>query len=283
MQSRTKTVNNIEMRWEEAGEGFPIVLIHGIPASPALWRHVVPKIDGARCLAWEMVGYGASIPQGMDRDISVARQADYLVDWLDALGIEKAIFAAHDLGGGVAQIAAIRHPERCAGLFLTNAIGYDSWPIPAVRAMREGQTLLSNLPNAAVRETLRENYRGGHDDPEQAEAAMEVHWPHYEQHGAGPALARQAAALDVNDTLQVAEKLPQLDVPARIVWGAADTAQKIEYGERFARDLGTDLVRVEGGLHFMPEDHPDDVAAGINDLLREVQEQEGPSPTAGSA
>jgi pimeloyl-ACP methyl ester carboxylesterase len=132
MASQSATVGDIAFRWEEQGDGTPVVLIHGIPTCPALWRHVVPRITGARCLAWEMVGYGASIPQGRDRDISVGRQADYLVTWLRHLGLDRVVLAAHDLGGGVAQIAAVRHPGLCRGLFLTNAIGYDSWPIPSV-------------------------------------------------------------------------------------------------------------------------------------------------------
>lgn len=37
------------MRWEEAGEGAPVVFLHGIPTSPALWRHVVPLVERARC------------------------------------------------------------------------------------------------------------------------------------------------------------------------------------------------------------------------------------------
>ncbi|WP_299820593.1 alpha/beta fold hydrolase [uncultured Jannaschia sp.] len=261
------------MRWEESGTGFPVVFIHGIPTSPALWRHVVPRIGDARCLAWKMVGYGASIPQGEGRDISVSRQAEYLVDWLKEMEIERAIFAGHDLGGGVAQIAAVRHPKLCAGLFLTNAIGYDSWPIPSVKAMRTGQALVRRMPDAAMRLTMAALFRRGHDDAEQAGAALKEHWPHYRTNGAGEAMARQVAALDVNDTLEVADALSQLDIPARIVWGAADRFQKIKYGEWFARDLNATLVRVEGGKHFMPEDHPEAVAAAINDLLEEVRQR----------
>jgi pimeloyl-ACP methyl ester carboxylesterase len=248
--SQSRTVNGVQMRWEEAGTGFPVVFIHGIPTSPALWRHVVPKIGKARCLAWEMVGYGASIPQGEGRNISVGRQADYLVDWLSELGIERAIFAGHDLGGGVAQIAAVRHPELCAGLFLTNSIGYDSWPIPSIKAMRIGRALVRRMPDAAMRLTMATLYRRGHDNAEQARAALEEHWPHYQRNGAGKAMARQVAALDVNDTLAVADALPRLDIPARIVWGAADRFQKIEYGERFVRDLQARMTKVEGkALH----------------------------------
>lgn len=78
MESRTVEAEGIRMRWEEEGEGYPVVFIHGIPTSPRLWRHVISRIQGARSMAWEMVGYGASIEEGQNRDISVARQADYL-------------------------------------------------------------------------------------------------------------------------------------------------------------------------------------------------------------
>jgi len=84
-------------------------------------------------------------------------------------------------------------------------------------------------------------------------------------------MARQVAALDVRDTLAVQNALPSLGVPARVVWGVADPFQKIEYGERFARDLGTTVQRIEGGRHFTPEDHPDVVAAAVQDLVAEVR------------
>ncbi len=119
MESKSVEADGLLMRWKEAGEGLPVVFVHGLPTSPKLWRRVLPRIENARAMAWEMVGYGASIPEGRGRDISVGRQADYLVRWLEALGIERAVLAGHDLGGGVVQIAAVRHPERCAGLFLT--------------------------------------------------------------------------------------------------------------------------------------------------------------------
>jgi pimeloyl-ACP methyl ester carboxylesterase len=136
MIATSSAAGGIRFRWLEQGDGTPVILIHGIPTGPALWRHVIPRISGARCLAWEMVGYGKSIPEGRNREISVGRQADYLVSWLRHIGLDRVILAGHDLGGGVAQIAAVRNPRLCVGLFLTNAIGYDSWPIPSVKIMR---------------------------------------------------------------------------------------------------------------------------------------------------
>lgn len=139
MESHTIDVLGVPLRWEAQGSGAPVILLHGIPTSPALWRHVVALVEDVQALAFEMVGYGESIPAGRQRDLSVGHQADYLLAWMDAVEIDRAVLVGHDLGGGVAQIAAVRAPERCAGLVLTNAIAYDSWPIPSVTALRRPQ------------------------------------------------------------------------------------------------------------------------------------------------
>ncbi|MBW3660821.1 MAG: alpha/beta fold hydrolase [Gemmatimonadetes bacterium] len=279
MESRTTEVDGLTMRWKESGEGTPLVLVHGIPTNPDLWRHVIPRIEGARCLAWEMVGYGRSISEGRERPISVARQADYLLDWLDALGIERAILAGHDLGGGVVQITAVRRPERCAGLLLTNAIGYDSWPIPSVKAMRALGGLVARLPDAAFARVVRLFLLRGHDDRDRAREAFDHHFPPYEETDGAAAFVRQVRSLDVRDTLAVADDLPRIDVPARIAWGAADQFQKVEYGRRFARDLGAPLHEIEGGKHFTPEDHPEPIAEPLVELIDEVlQRERGDAP-----
>jgi pimeloyl-ACP methyl ester carboxylesterase len=270
MEMHETTVRGIPMRWREAGEGTPVVLVHGIPTSSALWRHVVPLVHGARCLAFEMVGYGDSIPQGLDRDISVAQQASYLLAWLDELGIDRAAYVGHDLGGGVVQIAAVQEPERCAGLVITNGIAYDSWPIPSVSAMQKLGPALHRIPDMMIKPFLATFYRRGHDDAEKAKEALAVYWPAYARHGAAAALGRQVRSLRTRDTLDIARRLPELDVPARIVWGAADQFQKIEYGERLSWDLDAPITRIAEGKHWTPEDHPAEIAAALHDVLAQV-------------
>jgi pimeloyl-ACP methyl ester carboxylesterase len=71
----------------------------------------------------------------------------------------------------------------------------------------------------------------------------------------------------VRDTLRVVERLPELRVPARVVWGAADPFQRVEYGERLAWDLRAELVRLEGARHFVPEDHPEEIARELAALV----------------
>ena len=271
MDTRTATVGGTPLRWlEQDGESIPVVLVHGIPTSPALWRHVVPRLGGLRVLAFEMTGYGDSIPAGEGRDISVSAQADRLLAWLEHLGVARAVLVGHDLGGGVVHIAAVRRPQACAGLLLTNGIGYDSWPIPSVKAMAATSAVVAKLPAIALKPALATLVMRGHDDAGMARESLAVHYRPYAEHGGGAAMARQVDALDVDDTLAVADRIPTLGVPARVVWGVADKFQKVEYGERFARDLGVTMRRIDGGKHFTPEDHPDVIAEEIRSLVVEV-------------
>jgi pimeloyl-ACP methyl ester carboxylesterase len=83
-------------------------------------------------------------------------------------------------------------------------------------------------------------------------------------------MIRQVRSLNVNDTLAIVDQIPNLNVPARLVWGAADQFQKIGYGYRLAYELGASIERIEGGKHFVPEDHPERVAAAVNALLEQT-------------
>jgi pimeloyl-ACP methyl ester carboxylesterase len=158
---------------------------------------------------------------------------------------------------------------------ITNGIGYDSWPIPSVKAMQATAPVLSRLPAAAIKPALGLLLARGHDNADRAKESLAVHYRPYAEHGGGAAMAAQVSALDVRDTLGVQDRLPSLTVPARVVWGVADHFQKIAYGERFARDLRTTVRRIEGGKHFTPEDHPDVVAQEIRSLAAEVSASRG--------
>lgn len=274
VEEQATTVGGVQHRWlQRDGGDVPVVLVHGVPTSPELWRDVIPLVTPeATVLAWEMLGYGRSWDVPEELDISVAAQAAYLLEFLEARGIGRAVLVGHDLGGGVVQIAAAHAPKVCAGLVLTNAISRDSWPIPEVKAARATGPVVANMPRPLLREQLAALFRMGHEHDDAAQAALEVHWPNYDHDAGGAVLLRQMRSLDPSDTEAVTELVAKLDVPAAIVWGAADRFQQMEpYGRRLAEDLDTPLDVIVGGLHFTPEDHPDRVAAAVNRVISEVR------------
>jgi pimeloyl-ACP methyl ester carboxylesterase len=271
-------VNGVLMRWEEHGtptsDSIPIVLVHGLPTNPRVWRYVIPSVvrDGVYCLAWEQVGFGWSLAEGLGRDISIPRQAEYLHAWLRHLGITRAIFVAHDYGGGVLQHFLVAHPELCIGLVLTDCVAYDNWPVVAVRMARSLSDLIEYLPPALVKPFfLAALVNLGHDNPERGAEAAALHWQPYNRPIGPKAFAHQLRHFDARDTLAVAHELPRLKLngPVRVVWGEADPLG-MPSGEQIATDLGAPLHRIPGGRHFTPEDHPSVIAEAINAILAEV-------------
>lgn len=92
------------------------------------------------------------------------------------LRIDQAVLVGHDLGGGVVHIAAVRRPDLCGGLLITNGIGYDSWPIPSVKAMRAVSPLLSRLPALVLKPGLAALIGRGHDTFALGKEALGVHY-----------------------------------------------------------------------------------------------------------
>jgi pimeloyl-ACP methyl ester carboxylesterase len=182
---------------------------------------------------------------------------------------EGAVVVGHDLGGGVAQILAVRHPELVKGLVLTNAVCYDSWPVAPVKAIRAAGPAFAYLPDVVFRLVYGGFMIAGHDDRTVARESLGEHLPFYLESGGAASLVRQARYLDYRDTLAVADRIPELDLPARVVWGADDGFQPIGYGYRLAYELGALLERVEEGKHFVPEDHPEPVARAVRAVLEQ--------------
>jgi pimeloyl-ACP methyl ester carboxylesterase len=101
----------LRMHVAEAGEGEPIVLLHGWPQHWYLWRDVIPLLaPHARVVCPDLRGFGwTDAPSGgYDRE-TMARD---VVALLDALGLERVRLAGHDWGGWIGFLLSLHHPER---------------------------------------------------------------------------------------------------------------------------------------------------------------------------
>jgi len=104
----------------EAGDGPPLLLLHGWPQHAAIWRRVVPLLAADfRLLMPDLRGFGSTaVPADGFHPAQFAADAIAL---LDALGIEKAGVIGHDWGGFAGYLLGLRHPERVTGLVVCNA------------------------------------------------------------------------------------------------------------------------------------------------------------------
>lgn len=106
----------------EAGAGPAVVLCHGFPELAFSWRHQLSALaqGGFRTIAPDQRGYGESDAPKAIEDYDIVHLAGDLAALLDALEIERAVFAGHDWGGFVAWAMPILYPERCLGVIGVN-------------------------------------------------------------------------------------------------------------------------------------------------------------------
>ena len=95
-----------------------IVFVHGWPELSISWRHQLPCFAslGFRAVAPDMRGYGRSSVYARHQDYALEHIVTDMLDLLDGLGREKAVWVGHDWGSPVVWSLASHQPERCFGV-----------------------------------------------------------------------------------------------------------------------------------------------------------------------
>jgi 3-oxoadipate enol-lactonase len=137
------------------GEGSPLFLIHGIGASRHSWDGLVARLKGHfRCISYDLRGHGRS---PMPRPPYTLED---LVEDLEALraelGVERAHFAGHSLGGMIGPAYARRYPQRVQSLGLLSTAAFRTADDSAkVRGVVQAMRTKGIAP---VLETLKERW-----------------------------------------------------------------------------------------------------------------------------
>ena len=139
------------LRYHEAGDGPPLVLLHGSGPGVSGWRNFRGNLgvfaQHFRTLELEFPGFGVSDPTG-EHPMIAAPAA--VLRFLDGLGIERADLIGNSLGGQVASRIAMHHPERVRRLVTIGGVGRNLYsPAPG-----EGIKLLVEFTEDPTRERL---------------------------------------------------------------------------------------------------------------------------------
>jgi pimeloyl-ACP methyl ester carboxylesterase len=99
-------------------DGPLIVFVHGWPELSLSWRHQLPHFGalGFRAVAPDMRGYGRSSVYRRHEDYALRESTEDMLELLDSLGRETAVFVGHDWGSPVVWSLASQHPDRCHGV-----------------------------------------------------------------------------------------------------------------------------------------------------------------------
>jgi pimeloyl-ACP methyl ester carboxylesterase len=266
----------------QAGNGPPLVLLHGWPEFWATWEPMFARLgDRYRLIAPDFRGFGESgnPNPGPSDQANGDILADDIVAALDALGLARAGFVGHDVGTTVMQSLALRHPERVAGLFFFNCATHgvgQRWREPSQINEIWYQTFHQMPYTAALVGASRDSCRAhiGH---------FLRHWSHVKdafdpvlerwvdnfmrpgnlQGGFNWYISQNAGRLAV--MAGTAPKPPKIAVPARILWGRHDPVLRaawIDVVDSYFENVEAGIAEDAG--HFVHYEAPDLAAAEID-------------------
>lgn len=117
----TLRIDGFDLYYEVHGEGYPLVLAHGVGGNHGSWFNQIPAFAGRyRTIVFDHRGFGNSrdAPSGPGRSRFVAD----LAALLDHLKIDKAALIAQSMGGGTCSVFTARYPERVRALVLADTL-----------------------------------------------------------------------------------------------------------------------------------------------------------------
>jgi pimeloyl-ACP methyl ester carboxylesterase len=193
-----------------------------------------------------------------DADLSIVNHAGMLLELTDALGLGRFHLVGHDVGGGIAQIFAVKNQGRLLSLTLVNSVAYDFWPVQPIITLRTPiirQLAMATIDLGALRQILKlAFYR------------KELLTEELVNSFAAPISSRKgrrsflnfARALDNNHLLEIADRLKRLDVPVLVIRGDADPFLTSAIVEKLVRELPhCRLERIDTASHYIMYDEPE--------------------------
>lgn len=230
-----------------AGDGAPVVLIHGFGASHAVWEPIQQKLaTETATLAYDLPGHGGSFAYEGAGSAKVAATA-ILAD-LEARGIEEAHFVGHSMGGAIAALMAIFQPQRAASLTLLSPGGFgpeiNQRLLKRYAAADNEATLAASLEAmfgwfSAIPDNLVTQLMVARSDPS------------YREKLAGMA---EGLARDGRQGMLPADKLAALTMPVTVVWGGLDNVLPVRHTEGLPPHYSLKLFPNLG--HMLPEEAP---------------------------
>lgn len=250
------------------GAGVPVILLHGFPTSSRLWHAVVRDFPaGHRLVICDLPGFGRSDPLEA-RDGCLAH-AEAVLGLMDDLRVDRACLVGHGMGGGVAQLVALRAPQRVSHLALVDTAAFGIAPRRMARQARALAPFARLLPPGLLASLVQASMLPGFADRERSRLTLDTCLHPFTTELGRDRLVRHLRALARCETAEATAKLGALAIPTAILWGAGDRFYPVAIAHRLKAALpGATLEIVPGARHFLPEDAPERVLAGISELLK---------------
>lgn len=285
------------MHVAEAGEGPPIILLHGFPELWYSWRHQLPALAdaGYHVVAPDQRGYGGTSIPSAPTDYDITHLTRDVIDLIDHLAVPKAALVGHDFGALVAWSVALTHPDRISAVVGLSVPYVPRTPSPPMEYFRQlmgpsfymlwlqepgvaDQAFADDVERALASQwvTDREGWRTAPSPPRvpwRTEPDQQVYVEAFQRDGfTGP--LNWYRNFDRNWELLAPFDGTTIDCPAMYVAGQDDPVVQFmppSLMDGHVNDLRM-CTMLPNTSHWIQEERPDDVNRHLVEFLAEVED-----------
>lgn len=262
----------------EAGEGCPVLFLHGSNTSSLSLLPVLGRLEGVRAIAADRPGFGLSEPVQVARGRFREAAVEFVDEIADALRLETFAIAGNSMGGTWALWYALSRPHRVRRLVLLGSaplLPGTRCPVPLRmtaapvlgdvlgRVVKPNEKLLVRLMGSMGEKETIVRY------PDLIEAIVAAG---NDPIAAAANLAELRAVITPfgfrRSALIQPEELRRLTAPALLVWGAHDPVGTVEVAQAAASLIPDSQLEVVPGGHVPYLGHPKRVADLVSEFLR---------------
>jgi pimeloyl-ACP methyl ester carboxylesterase len=266
-EDRYVMIDHVNYHYREyPGPGRDVFLLHGFASSTYTWEKVVPYLTARGYHVWtlDMKGAGWS-DKPKNTKYDVVTLMEEVNRWMDVMGLRHVVFAGNSLGGAVALLMALDHPDKTDRLILIDSAGY---PIKKPLLIR-----LAKMPFSAhiarlffgrwvVKSALKEVF---YNDALVTEGKIDAYFSRLSTENSLYAKTALARSLDFDALSSYTKRIPKIKNRTLIVWGKEDAWIPLESGYRFSRGLvHSKLVILAECGHVPQEEKPEETAKIMN-------------------
>ncbi len=272
---RSFDYQGIKINYYEAGQGPPVLLLHGFGGCAYTWRYLIPPLAEAhRVLTLELKGFGLS-DKPRDGHYAVADQAEIVAAFIRSQDLRHLVIMGHSMGGGVALMTYLKlqqdDPGRINRLVLIDSAGYPQklpWFIRLAK-IPGANTLAALLPpRFAAAQVLKKCY---YHKNQVTQEQIDTYAYYGSLPGAQEAISQTAKQLVLTNKEMEAliAQYKTIQVPVLVIWGVEDEVVPLKVGLSFKRDIpGAELVPLSECGHIPPEEEPQATRQAIMNFLK---------------
>jgi pimeloyl-ACP methyl ester carboxylesterase len=254
--SRFVEVSGLRLHVRESGpaDGPALILLHGFGSSLHTWEPWALALqDRFRVIRIDLPGAGLT---GVDAtgDYSDGRGVQLLLVLMDRLGLDKATFIGHSMGGRLAWRFAAEQPQRVARLVLVAPDGFASPGFEYGKAP-EVTTLVRLMQFVLPKAVLRMSLQPAYADPSaMTPETVTRYWDLMRAPGVRGALIQRMQQMVLQDPVPL---LLRISAPTLLLWGEQDAMIPVANAQDYVRAIaGSQLVTLPGVGHLPHEEAP---------------------------